>query len=275
MLVYDCIIHEENSSTHSLVLFTKGHNPSKSRNVPKIMRNKAQRKPKLDDICHNCGKKRHQSLRCLKSKKSKHIGNASITIGNTCHCDNKAEKVFMATNKDLPIGSLLNSMATCHMIANHFYFDDYYIVSNQNISIEEHNKLLVAGIKFIIFWTIVSEESNNIYLLNILHISNLKANLISLGILQHAGVIIKGLFFELYLLWNDKDFLHANLVRSHSTLYCVECLNMSCLNNQLMFIASESTMRLQHRQLGHINPCIIKFMLESKFSQQTGNQNIC
>ena len=86
--------------------------------------------------------------------------------------------------------------------------------------------------------------------------------MISLGLLQRAGATIRGISFGICLAWEGKDFLQANLIGSQGTLYRIKTMKTSLVNNQMAFIASESTMRLWHRRFGHISPRTIKTMID-------------
>ena len=124
----------------------------------------------------------------------------------------------MAMDNGMP-GLLPNSTASCHMIADQSYFTKYCNIKGQHISMGGFNKLPVARMGSITFKANVPNGVNNVILHDVLHIPTLRANLISLGLLQQAGVSIRGLPFGICLAWEEQDFCHANLIGSNGTLY--------------------------------------------------------
>ncbi|KAG6894650.1 hypothetical protein C0992_005247, partial [Termitomyces sp. T32_za158] len=148
-MVYERIVHEDSTSSKTLAFVSKDNNTfsgSKSDSKKSKSKSKKKREPKPDDICHNCGDKGHWSLKCPKPKKAKALGNANISISDRKDQTHEVGKVLMALNNGLPPGLLLDSTATCHMIADRIYFTEYCDVKNQHISVGGLNKLSVAGI---------------------------------------------------------------------------------------------------------------------------------
>ena len=263
-LVFERKSHEENASTKSVALVAQTNNEfSGSKGNSRSRRtNRKRREPKQDDICYNCGEKGHWSSRCQKPKKDKSIGSANITISGVEAKTREVGMVFMATSGEMPVGLLLDSAASCHMISDKSYFTVYREVNEQNISVGGASQLPVEGTGTIEFKTDVPNGPNNVILHEVLHIPTLGANLISLGQLQRGGATINGLTYGISLAWNGDEFLRANLIGSHGTLYQIACSTLNDNNDQVAYIANDQTMRLWHRRLGHIAPRTIKMMMD-------------
>lgn len=166
----------------------------------------------------------------------------------------------MATQSNgIPEGLLLDSAASCHMIADRKFFNEYYDLENQHVSVGGLNQVPVRGIGTITFRTHLSNGVNDIKFDEVLHIPDLGANLISLGILQRAGAKIKGLDNGICLTWNGHDFLHATLIGSTGTLYQIEHVKPG---DHIAFVTQGGTMRLWHRRMGHLGPRTIKAMMD-------------
>lgn len=118
----------------------------------------------------------------------------------------------MAFGNSMLAELLLDSAASCHMLSNWEWFFKYRDIENQYIFVGGLNRLIVVGIGFIAIYTNVTFGTNDIWLYNVLHILNLSTNLISLGLLQHAGATINGFYFGLSLFWQDYEFMWANLL---------------------------------------------------------------
>ena len=134
MSIYEQVTHEDSAVSKTLAFVSKGDN-NLSGSKPNFKSTKGKMKkrwePKPDNICHNCGKKGHWSLKCSNPKKSKTIGNAHVSITQS----HEIGKVLMATDNGMPVGLLLNSAASCHMIANQLYFTKYCNIEGQHISV--------------------------------------------------------------------------------------------------------------------------------------------
>ena len=267
MSVYERNTHEDAIAAKPLALVSKDDHGFGGRKFTQKSTKKGikpKRVPKPDDTCHNCGEKGHWSPQCAKPKISRDIdiGSANLTINAPEFRSREIGKVLMATNDEMPAGLLLDSAASCHMISDRSYFYQYRVVDNRHVSVGGFNRIAVAGTGSIKFKTNIPDGVNEICLHDVLHIPGLGANLISLGLLQRAGATIRGISFGICLAWEGKDFLQANLIGSQGTLYRIKTMKTSLVNNQMAFIASESTMRLWHQQFGHISPRTIKTMID-------------
>lgn len=249
MSAFERITLEDNLTTESLAFpsegdqFSSGSKPDTKSTKTKI-KSKSNRESNPDGVCHNCGEKGHWSPKCPKPRKSRGVGNANIPINEVQNQRREIGQVPVVPSDENSTGLLLASAASCHMIADQSFFTEYRETDNQHILVGGLHKEPVSGMGSIVFRTYSPTGANEIQLRDVLHIPNLGANLISLGLLQRAGATIEGLQFGLRLSRNDKEFLRANLVGTHGTLYRIECTKVGHYDNQVAFIASESTMRL-------------------------------
>lgn len=98
--------------------------------------------------------------------------------------------------------------------------------------------LSVTGKGTITFRTCLPDSILDVQLQEALHIPALGANLISLGSLQHAKATINGLTYSISLAWNGREFLHANLIETHGTLYRIAIMTLGIDENNVTYIAS-------------------------------------
>ena len=221
--------------------------------------------------CYTCGKKRHWSPKCPKKGEDKECikpgGSAHIAIessGNreigkmlmalsTCCEIGQADMASIAGATD---GILLDCTATFHMFSERHLFSSYQsLTNNEYVTVGGRNCVPVAGIGSVTLTMIFSNGTSKLTLTNTLYIPTLGADLISLEVLHHKGALVQSWEKGLMISKDGEDLFTAVLGGSTGTLYQVQYVDAS--NGSAFVAEATSSMRLWHRQMGHLSPLLI------------------
>jgi len=165
-------------------------------------RSKRPRNHPTGTRCYICNQEGHWALECPTNKSSSKSykgktyqsgGSANLAVDHLQSLgERKVGKILMATYDSFPTTRILLDCGTiAHMFTNKQYFSTYVNSVNEFVIVDRHNRVPVAGRGSICFSAILPNGRLNITLHEVLHISHLGVNLISLGALHHQGVSVK------------------------------------------------------------------------------------
>ena len=129
---------------------------------------------------------------------------------------------MVSTNTILSTNILLDYGATSDIFISKEYFITYTESSNKFVTVGSYNKVSVAGRGLVLFSTKLSSSQLNITLCDVLYISYLGANLVSLGALHCQGVSVQSFNEGLALFKNSKELFRASLTGSTRILYYIQ-----------------------------------------------------
>ncbi|KAJ3563959.1 hypothetical protein NP233_g8606 [Leucocoprinus birnbaumii] len=222
---------------------------------------RAKKYTKPDDVCKKCGRKGHWEIVC-HGEFTRNSETAHLAVDDLASTESReAGRVYMATTHCYDDHSeiLLDSTTSCHMFSNRDLFLSYENVKNDHISTGGSHQIAVEGRGTAkIFTHIHPEFLLTVTLENVLHVPELNANLVSLGTLQCAGATIQGIGNGISISINNEETLLATLIGSTGTLYQIH--HEGIANDESTHLAKQSTMRLWHRRMGHLNPSTIRTM---------------
>jgi len=178
----------------------------------------------------------------------------------TCH---KIGRADMASISGTTNGILLDCAATSHMFSKRHLFSFYQPLTNSEyVTVGGHNCVPVAGTGSVTLTMILPNGTSKLTLTDTLHVPNLGADLISLGVLHRKGALIQSWERGLMILKDGEDLFTAVLGGSTGTLYQVQCVNTS---NGSTFVAEAApSMCLWHHRMGHLSPRTIDLMLHNR-----------
>jgi len=131
-------------------------------------------------------------------------------------------------------------------------FITYIESSNKFVTVSGYNRVSVAGQGSVLFSAKLSSGRLNITLCDVLYISYLGTNLVSLGALYHQGVSVQSFDEGLVPFKDGEELVRAFLTGLTGTLYHIQCFSpvsdTACLAGGLLSIY------LWHQYIGHLSP---------------------
>jgi len=97
---------------------------------------------------------------------------------------------------------------------------------------------------------------------NVLYVPSLGANLVSLGVLQCEGASYSSKDNGISVSVGGRELFHATLRNSGGFLYFITCAEDG---DRAAFFVHEGSMRLWHRQMGHVGSRMIDLMEQKSF----------
>jgi hypothetical protein len=136
------------------------------------------------------------------------------------------------------------------MFAEKEFFREYTPVTHKYVTIGGNNHMDVTRIGSVVFKAKLGGRRSSVVLNNAPHVPMLRANLVSLGMLQHEGATV-GSYKEGLLIQVEKEELfQARLTGTSGTLYTINCVESNTIS---AYFSSGRSMRLWHCHLGHLN----------------------
>ena len=124
--------------------------------------------------------------------------------------------------------------------------------------IDSLNHTPVVSYGSVSFWAkLPSGLITLVTLWNVLHVPSLGANLVSLGVLQREGASYSSQSDQVIVSLGSQKLFHAVLKNTSGSLYFITCAKDT---NCAAFSVHEGSMRLWHRQIGHIGSRMIDLM---------------
>ena len=221
--------------------------------------------------CYHCGKKGHFKRECRLLKKQKpnnaYKSNNAQNSNNANLVEADALNNLVAMVSDLHIGMVTelhmaavtksddwwyDSGATIHVCNNKSQFKDYEIVDNgDEVLMGNHNSAKVMGKGSV---ELQFTSSKKILLVNVLHVPDIRKNLMSANVLNKKGFKV--------VLESDKLILSKNGMFVGKGYSCDGMFKLSIINNKMPSSAYivELSLSLWHDRLAHISPRSLKFM---------------
>ena len=224
------------------------------------------RGPQVEDECRYCHGKGHWANKCAKreeDEKKKNSGNsANLTVSDLQDLGSReVGRVFMATSTGSEhTDVLLDTGATAHMFHDLQLFTSYTpsrSSDRENVSVGDKFGIPVAGRGSVSLKCRFPNAFQTVVFHGALHVSQLAANLVSLGTLQREGAKYQSDGDGILVKLNGDELLRATLI---GTLYYLDHIPSGQANAAFSAISSGS-LRLWHRRLGHLHLDAIREMV--------------
>ena len=146
---------------------------------------------------------------------------------------------------------LLNYGITSYVFISYNHFIKYTESLEEFVTVEGHNYISVVGWDSIHFSALLPKGYLNITLYDVLHISYLGTNLVSLSALHCQGVFVKSLDNGLVLSKNSEELFRAFLTGSTDTLYHIQCIPLA--SNIAYLSKTPGSMHLWYHCIEHLS----------------------
>jgi len=177
---------------------TSGGENSNSSNFGKKNKKKSKSKPMFwptNSMCNIYNKKGYWSPKCSKKKESKTAkpsSSANIAIDNVLLSHGwKIGCILIVTLSESVESILLDYAATSQFSNCQFFISYNYLTDGEYITVSSQYKVLVKRIGSAYLTMILPHSTFTLTLLDILHMLTLGTNLVSMGIIQYKGIVVR------------------------------------------------------------------------------------
>jgi hypothetical protein len=262
-------VHNRGSRTKNYLKVNKKGTSFKKNNY------KDPNKDKKYRSCFNCGKNGHYIRECIFLKSKKKENGRSSNIANTIE-----EIIAMVT--DMQIGMIIevhiamatnsidwwfDSSATVHVCNEKVQFKNYVTsTDSEEVLMENHNSSKGHG-----KWTVEMQFTSRkkLILTNVLHVLEIKMNLVSASLLCKRGIKVVIEFDNLIF---SKNGMFIGNGYSCNGLFKLSIINKAISNSS--YIVESSS--LWHGRLAHLNFKYLKYMSKhGLISYKHDNNEIC
>ena len=159
-----------------------------------------------------------------------------------------------ADSDDISKSWLVDSVASSYMCCVHASFDGYQTTTGRSFTMFGKGSVTTAGVETAVLNVIVQGRTRKIKLKEVLHVSTMRVNLMSVGMMEERGAEVSFKGGKTIIKMNEKI---AAFGRRKNGLYH---LDMAPLSD----VSAVASLQLWHERLGHVNVSGVERMIKNK-----------